>query len=91
MTQLAIATQEALTDAGFAPTAGPDFLPTGAFVLDYTDSRGDARRIEVTAAEDVEGAVRVGLYWEGKLTGHPRVQHLGDVLHAAARAAVYGK
>jgi hypothetical protein len=87
MAQLTIQTQERLTDAGFAPTAGPDFLPTGAFVLDYTDGRGDARRIEVSAAEDVENCVRVGLYWEGKLTGHPQVLELADVLALAARYA----
>lgn len=85
MTQLAIATQEALTDAGFAPTAGPDFLPTGAFVLDSTDSNGDARRLEVTVAEDVDGHVRVGMYFLGKLLGHPRVMPLEDVLILAAR------
>lgn len=87
MIQLPIATQSALTDAGFAPTATPDFQPTGAFVLDYTDSRGDARRLEVTAAEDIDGCVRVGAYWEGKLTGHPIIMELADVLAAAARHA----
>lgn len=85
MAQLPIQTQDALTEAGFAPTAGPDFLPTGAFVLDYTDGRGDARRLEITKAEDVDDLVRVGCYWDGKLTGHPVLMDLETVLAMAAR------
>ncbi|QGJ93551.1 hypothetical protein SEA_MUFASA8_104 [Arthrobacter phage Mufasa8] len=95
---LTIKTQEALTEAGFAPTAGADFAPTGNFVLDYTDKKGAQRRTEVAASEglniyqaDRHVTVR---YFENDTLLDQTTMQITDVLFlqlAAAAASNTGK